>query len=102
LPSAWLPRDVPEERRAGPGDAADETTRPYEAEEILAAPVPVELCTSKYDYAGILITTADESRTLLSTAVFDGLNSAGLSVGSLNADGSRYQRTFDATKTKKV
>jgi choloylglycine hydrolase len=75
---------------------------PYETEEILAALTPVELCTSKYDYAGIMITTADESRTVVSTAVFDGLNAAGLSVGSLNADGSKYQRKSDAKKTNNV
>jgi choloylglycine hydrolase len=75
---------------------------PYEAEEILAAPIPVELCTSRYDYAGIMITTADKTRTTVSTAVFDGLNSGGLSVGSLNADGSKYQPKSDAENTNNV
>jgi choloylglycine hydrolase len=75
---------------------------PHEPEAILATLTPVDLCTSKYDYAGIMITAADESRTTVSTAVFDGLNSGGLSVGSLNADGSKYQPKSNAKKTNDV
>lgn len=75
---------------------------PYQPEDIVAAPIPVELGISKYDYAGIMVTTAGETPTVVSTAVFDGLNSGGLSVGSLNADGSKYQLPSDAKKTKNV
>ena len=57
----------------------------------LANPIPVDLCTAKYDYMGIIMTTAGKPWTAVSTSVFDGMNSAGLSVGSLNAPGSVYQ-----------
>lgn len=77
-------------------------SRPYEPKDVLDVLTPVELCTSKYDYAGIMITTAGDSPAIVSTTVFDGLNAAGLSVGSLNADGSRYQPPSDAKKTKNV
>lgn len=77
-------------------------SRPYEPEEILSTLTPFELCTAKYDYAGIMITTAGDSPAVVTTAVFDGLNSAGLSVGSLNADGSKYQPKADAKKTANV
>jgi len=75
---------------------------PHEPEDVLAVLTPFELCTSKYDYAGIMMTTAGDSPAVISTSVFDGLNGAGLSVGSLNADGSKYQPTSDAKKTNNV
>jgi choloylglycine hydrolase len=68
----------------------------------LANPIPVELCTSKYDYMGIIMTTPGAPWTPVSTAVFDGMNGAGLSVGSLNAPGSVYQPKSDAPGTTNV
>jgi choloylglycine hydrolase len=64
--------------------------------EMLAAPVIVDFGVSKYDYMGIIMTVADdmggiEAGTAISTSVFDGMNSAGLSAGSLNFQGASYQ-----------
>src|SRR4051794_2188442 len=66
----------------------------------LANPIPVDLCMSKYDYMGILMTAP--GGTPISTSVFDGMNSAGLSVGSLNAPGSVYQLESVAPGTHNV
>jgi choloylglycine hydrolase len=66
----------------------------------LANPISVDLCTSKHDYMGILMTTMNG--TPISTSVFDGMNSAGLSVGSLNATGSVYQLESHAPGTDNV
>lgn len=57
----------------------------------LAEPVLLDLCTSRYDYMGVLMTTDSEPYTPISTALFDGMNEAGLSVGALNAPSSQYQ-----------
>jgi choloylglycine hydrolase len=68
----------------------------------LTNPIAVDLCKSKYDYMGIIMTTPDKPWTPVSTSVFDGMNSAGLSVGSLNAPGSIYQLKSDAPATHNV
>jgi choloylglycine hydrolase len=67
-----------------------------------ANPIAVDLCTAKYDYMGIIMTTPDAPWTPVSTSVFDGMNGAGLSVGSLNAPGSIYQLKSDAPDTTNV
>jgi penicillin V acylase-like amidase (Ntn superfamily) len=64
--------------------------------ELLAKPVSVNFGVSNYDYMGIIMTTVDDmgavkAGTAISTSVFDGMNSAGLSAGSLNFQGASYQ-----------
>jgi choloylglycine hydrolase len=68
----------------------------------LANPILVDLCKSKYDYMGIIMTTPRKPWTPVSTSVFDGMNSAGLSVGSLNAPGSVYQPKSEDPGTNNV
>jgi choloylglycine hydrolase len=63
------------------------------------APVAVDLCVSRYDYLGIMMTKPEDPWIPVSTAVFDGMNSAGLSVGGLNAPGSKYQMYEKYRKT---
>jgi choloylglycine hydrolase len=65
-------------------------------EEMLAKPVIVDFGVSRYDYMGIIMTTVGDmggikDGTAISTSVFDGMNSAGLSAGSLNFQGASYQ-----------
>ena len=70
--------------------------------KILAHPLLVDLCVSKYDYIGVMITTLDVPPIPVSTAAFDGMNSAGLSVSGLNAPGSKYQPKSDSPSTNNV
>jgi choloylglycine hydrolase len=56
--------------------------------------VKSDLGESKYDYIGACLS--------LSTAIFDGMNSAGLSAGLLYAGGSRYQKPNETKGTKNV
>jgi choloylglycine hydrolase len=56
--------------------------------------VKSDLGESKYDYIGFGLS--------LSTAIFDGMNSAGLSAGLLYAGGSRYQKPNETAGTKNV
>lgn len=65
-------------------------------EEMMAKAVTVDFGVSRYDYMGIIMTTVGDqdgvmAGTAISTAVFDGMNSAGLSAGSLNFQGASYQ-----------
>ena len=68
----------------------------------LTKPIPVDLCKSKYDYMGIIMTAPGDPSTVVSTAVFDGMNSAGLSAGGLNFGGSVYQLKSEAPGTTNV
>lgn len=68
--------------------------KPLPPEQMLSNQISVKLGISKHNYMGIMMTTL--SGTPVSTAVFDGMNSAGLSAGSLNAPGSEYQATEEA------
>lgn len=66
----------------------------------LAEPKLVELCTSKHNYIGLMMTTLtkdNEPGIPVSTAVFDGMNDAGLSAGGLLFPGSQYQVTQAGT-----
>jgi choloylglycine hydrolase len=65
-------------------------------------PIQVDLCTSKYDYMGIIMTTPKDPWTAVSTSVFDGMNSAGLSAGALNFGGSVYQAKSEKAGTKNL
>lgn len=63
----------------------------------LANPVTVDFGVSRYDYMGIIMTTVGDNGgvkdgTAISTSVFDGMNSAGLSAASLNFQGASYQQ----------
>lgn len=62
-------------------------------EEALQQPELVDLCISKHNYAGVMMTTlTDRGPGIpISTATFDGMNDAGLSAGSLLFPGSQYQ-----------
>src|SRR5207302_740971 len=65
-------------------------------EEAVGNPVTVDFGVSRYDYMGIIMTTVGDklgvkAGTAISTSVFDGMNSAGLSAGSLNFQGATYQ-----------
>jgi choloylglycine hydrolase len=76
--------------------------------EALANPTTVFFGESRYDYMGIIMTTVGDkdgvkSGTAISTSVFDGMNSAGLSAGSLNFPGASYQPPKEAgTGTENV
>lgn len=75
--------------------------------ETLAKPVTVDFGVPRYDYMGIIMTTADDeggikAGTAISTSVFDGMNSAGLSAGSLNFQGASYQPRKDTAGTDDI
>jgi choloylglycine hydrolase len=61
----------------------------------LADPVLVDLCYSRFDYMGMVMT---HEGVPVSTALFDGMNAAGLSVGGLNAPSSQYQASNGETQ----
>jgi penicillin V acylase-like amidase (Ntn superfamily) len=71
-------------------------------EQIAAHSTPVDLCVSKYDYIGVVMTTLRAPWNAISTAIFDGMNAAGLSVGGLNAPGSQYEARSTDPKTQNV
>lgn len=76
-------------------------------EQTLANPVTVDFGVAGYDYMGIIMTTVGdkdgiEAGTAISTAVFDGMNSAGLSAGSLNFPGSSYQPENSAAGAENI
>src|SRR3954447_22288330 len=51
--------------------------------EALTQPAVYDLCISQYDYTGAMMTSlTDDGEKPVSTAVFDGMNSAGLAAGS--------------------
>jgi choloylglycine hydrolase len=69
-------------------------------EETLVNPVVIDFGVPLYDYMGIIMTTTEhkdgvKAGTAISTSVFDGMNSAGLSSGSLNFQGASYQQRKD-------
>jgi choloylglycine hydrolase len=79
----------------------------YSLEQTFANPLTVDFGVSRYDYMGIIMTTVGDKAgvaagTSISTAVFDGMNSAGLSAGSLNFPGSSYQPAKNEAGTEDV
>jgi len=70
------------------------STKSLRTDQPLADPVLVDLCYSRFDYMGIVMTHDDVP---VSTALFDGMNAAGLSVGGLNAPSSKYQASNGET-----
>jgi choloylglycine hydrolase len=74
-------------------------------EQTLAKPIIVDFGVSRYDYMGIIMTTVGDGikdGTAISTAVFDGMNSAGLSAASLNFQGASYQAAKGAAGTEDI
>src|SRR4051794_16691761 len=80
---------------------AVEVTQPLK-DAPLTKPASIDLGFAKYDYMGVIMTTDRKPWIQISNCVFDGLNEAGLSVGGLNAPGSKYQEKSDAPDTKNV
>lgn len=70
------------------------STKLLRTDQPLADPVLVDLCHARFDYMGMVMTKGGAA---VSTALFDGMNAAGLSVGGLNAPSSKYQTSDGET-----